>query len=136
MLISCTEKTADYYLTIHNNSDLSVTYAFGVDYPNDSSRTIHSTIRPSEHCVETFGIEKKASWKAFFEGKYGHPYLSIFFINSEINVFSEEYGKTSVVRYDLTLENIEYLGWSVTYPPTQGMKDVHMYPPYSVWAEE
>lgn len=137
ILVSCIERTADYYLTLHNNSRICVTYAFGRNYPNDSSRTIYSTIKPNEYVVETNGIEKKASWRAFFEGKYGHRYLSIFFINSEIkDKFSHNYNKTSVIRYDLTLEDLEYLDWSVTYPPTQEMKDVHMNPPYSDFIEQ
>ena len=33
-------------------------------------------------------------------------------------------------RYDLTLEDLQRLNWFITYPPTEAMKDIKMYPPY------
>ena len=33
-------------------------------------------------------------------------------------------------RYDLTLEDLQRLDWKITYPPTEAMKDVKMYPQY------
>lgn len=33
-------------------------------------------------------------------------------------------------RYQITLENLQKLNWTITYPPTQAMKDIKMYTPY------
>ena len=33
-------------------------------------------------------------------------------------------------RYDLTLEDLRRLNWQVTYPPTEAMRDVRMFPPF------
>ena len=33
-------------------------------------------------------------------------------------------------RYDISYENMKYLKYNITYPPTEAMKDVKMYPPY------
>lgn len=35
-----------------------------------------------------------------------------------------------LVRYDLSQEDIYRLGFKIHYPPTEAMKDIHMYPPY------
>ena len=34
-------------------------------------------------------------------------------------------------RYDLTLEDLQRLNWKITYPPTEAMKDIKQWPPYS-----
>lgn len=33
-------------------------------------------------------------------------------------------------RYDLTLGDLKMLNWEISYPPTEEMKNVKMYPPY------
>ena len=35
-----------------------------------------------------------------------------------------------VQRYHLTIKDLERLHWTVSYPPTEDMKDVNMWPPY------
>jgi hypothetical protein len=36
-------------------------------------------------------------------------------------------------RYDLSLENLQQLGWSLPFPPTEAMKHMKMYPPYGTY---
>ena len=33
-------------------------------------------------------------------------------------------------RYDLTIKELDRLGWKLTYPPDERMSDMMMYPPY------
>jgi hypothetical protein len=33
-------------------------------------------------------------------------------------------------RYDLSLADLQRLNWTLTYPPSEAMKDMKMYPPY------
>lgn len=40
-----------------------------------------------------------------------------------------------LARYDLTLEDFESLGWKITYPPSDNMKTVNMFPPYSSFVD-
>ena len=35
-----------------------------------------------------------------------------------------------LIRYDLSQNDLKYLDWKVTYPPTEAMKDMKMYPSY------
>jgi hypothetical protein len=36
-------------------------------------------------------------------------------------------------RYDLSLKDLQQLGWRLTYPPTEAMKHMKMYPPYGTY---
>jgi len=33
-------------------------------------------------------------------------------------------------RYQLSLTELQQLNWTITYPPTEAMKNIRMYPPY------
>ncbi|GHT56308.1 hypothetical protein AGMMS50233_07830 [Endomicrobiia bacterium] len=33
-------------------------------------------------------------------------------------------------RYDINLQDMINLNWEISYPPTEAMKDITMYPPY------
>jgi hypothetical protein len=35
-----------------------------------------------------------------------------------------------LVRYDLSLQNLQLLNYTITYPPDERMKNMKMYPPY------
>ena len=38
-------------------------------------------------------------------------------------------------RYQLTQPDLEKVNWVITYPPTEAMKDIKMYPPYETFAK-
>ena len=46
-------------------------------------------------------------------------------------VLEKELKYKTLKRYDLTLEDLRKLDWTVVYPPTEAMKDIIQYPPYS-----
>jgi hypothetical protein len=35
-----------------------------------------------------------------------------------------------IQRYDLTIPDLDNLNWTLSYPPTEAMKDIKMWPPY------
>ena len=47
----------------------------------------------------------------------------------------EEYSDV-LVRDDVKKEDMERLHWRISYPPTEAMKDVHMFPPYESFSNE
>lgn len=47
--------------------------------------------------------------------------------NNDWSTVREEY---SILRYDLTLQNVHDFGNQLFYPPTPEMKDIKMWPPY------
>ena len=48
--------------------------------------------------------------------------------NTPWETIREEY--KVLKRYDLSLEDIQFLDYEISYPPTEQMKDMRMYPPY------
>jgi hypothetical protein len=63
-------------------------------------------------------------------------YISIFIFDAnfmEQNINNEDFmirESMALQRYDLTLEDLNSLNWTIFYPPNERMKDVKMYPPY------
>lgn len=93
---------------------------------------------------------KPSNWSSKINsGNYGDCFESYFysngvgFIGDTLRVFIFSYDTLIkydweiirreyrvLKRYDLTLENLKELNWSITYPPTEAMKDIKQYPPY------
>ena len=60
--------------------------------------------------------------------------LSVFIFDTDtlLNLAWEEIrgGYKILARYDLSADDLDSLGGVLYYPPTESMKNVHMYPPY------
>lgn len=70
--------------------------------------------------------------------KNNFPSKITFFVLSQdtINKYPwEEIRKTNnyLVRYDYTKEQLEGFDYTIIYPPTLGMKNIHMYPEFSTF---
>jgi hypothetical protein len=73
-----------------------------------------------------------------FEAKYREwkaDTLSFMFLDNDTLVkYGWDYMRRNyrvLVRYDLSLDDINFLRETLTYPPTPAMQDMKMYPPYS-----
>ena len=60
--------------------------------------------------------------------------MSVFIFDSEVleNIEWKEIRDNYMIlkRYDLSLEDLQKLDFTLYYPPTEEMKDIKMYPPY------
>ena len=143
LISSCIDNDPSYYLTIHNKSDEYVIYGSYYQYPHDSvSVHLQRIIKPHYVFVSTVGPRygKKDSWTSYFVAD-GYEYVSVFIFEWCPIVLDNNtlYIKNYTVyddyhllcRYDFTLEDLESLNWNVYYPPTEEMKNIHMWPPYS-----
>ena len=139
-LITCqscfTNYSEDYYITLQNNSGKYVLPAYGLDYPVDSvDISTRRVIGPGEASTSTYGSGKLASWTWLFPEI---QYISLFVFDGGlfdyeargIRNYKDHPELVLLARYDLTLEDLERLHWECTYPPTEDMKNVHMFPPY------
>jgi hypothetical protein len=65
----------------------------------------------------------------------GYPNIIIFILNEAIitntSINTIETNYMILQRYDLTPTDLQKLDWQVSYPPTEAMKDIKMYPPYN-----
>ena len=79
----------------------------------------------SQDCYEYF-FTKGTS---FYNGTYGLLDSLRVYIFDALEV-EQNLKKEMLKRYDLTLEDLRKLDWTVAYPPTEAMKDIIQYPPY------
>ena len=83
--------------------------------------------------INTKVLKLRRCYEADFQ--YGDlKRLMIFVFDAEIventpwEIVSKDY--LVLKRYDVTLEDLQRLDWKITYPPTEAMKDMKMWPPY------
>lgn len=128
-----------YGIDVRNNTDYTILAAPGLgpgwlsSYPD----TAISELKPaffhvSPHLKNYIGNGDK--WENVFPG-LPKDTLSIY-IFSEDTLKSYDWGKVKedykiLSRYDLSLDDLKKLNWTVTYPPTEEMKKMRMYPSYS-----
>ena len=137
MLVACIPWFYDQSITFHNNSACEVYIDLGLIsrdmggtlYPDTSiSKTKVGVPVPQRgSCHYSYSSDKKDEFK-----KNGT--LSLFIFDADtFNLCSwEEIQKDYKIlqRYDISYENIKALKYHITYPPTEAMKDVKMYPSY------
>ena len=158
--LCCTPPSEDCFITFHNESDKTICIDFDWRYPEDSTHVISWLIRSAEdiinpHSTERIcrGTEKLDSWYYwFYEAQEYNGFVSFTIMDYDVikeykekldilrnqelyDKYDEEMekyrkGYNVLARYDLLKEDLETLGLTLTYPPTQEMSFVHMFPEY------
>ena len=129
-----------YSITIINDSNLDIYFrtssdTFGTAYSASAmvgnaafwKVNSHDSKKDYERsCIEylfTIGT-------SFHNGTYGLlDSLRVYIFDAL--VLEQELKYKTLKRYDLTLEDLRKLDWTIVYPPTEAMKDIIQYPPYS-----
>lgn len=129
-----------YLIELNNKSDHDIRFAIGTAgtqyvYPdtlmtqNKSDMGLASL--PSG--INTF-IGKGTPWEDRFR-QLPKDTLSFYIFNKDtLNTYTWETIRDEykiMVRYDLSIEDIQFLNYKIIYPPTEQMKNMRMYPPYS-----
>jgi hypothetical protein len=136
LLGSCHDENDIYKLRINNLSDKPVYVEWTTCYPDTSLATVtNPTYNPYITKVEAKTLQpsiyRNAS-KGLFDGKIEK--LSVFIFDAAVvenTPWDTVKAKYMILqRYDLNLEELEKFNWIITYPPTEDMKDVRMFPPY------
>ncbi len=133
----------EYSLTLKNNSDFSIIYFTGVNinplpavYPDTTlyvdSFSMEPTIIVSPGEIKYLirsGVHLSNTIK-----ELPADTLSIYLFHIDTlknNTWSDvRDGYKILKRYDLSLEDLEYLDYKLSYPPDAKMSGVKMYPPY------
>lgn len=135
LLLSCCTDRYDTGTIFINHSEIAI-YVTMADYYVDSSY-VFVNYNPGND--DRFKIEPQDTLLYFFISGWKNNFgvndtISFYFFDADVieNTPWETVKKEYLVlrRYDLTLENMKTLNWCVPYPPTQTMKNMHMYPPY------
>ena len=104
-------------------------------YPDPSVDTANYKIMPKEKSIDA--LFRMSAYEAVFG--YEFDTLLVFIFNADT---LETYGWDTIrayykveQRYDLSLEDLQNIGFKLSFPPTEAMKRIHMWPPYGTYDE-
>lgn len=141
MVNACKKEDENHHKTIEviNNSEKAIYTYFGGAYPDtlfdirvpSSPRSIYK-VEPYER--NTTALWNRDYWESDFKVGWIIPSdtLMIYIYDAELydsKTFTHV-KNTIIQRYDLSLQDLQWLNWKISYPPSEAMKNIKMYPPY------
>ncbi len=141
LIISSCVKDGHETFTVSNHSKQQLFFDWCADYP--SPDTIRINVKPNTVEANPGYIIPPLSDKKFGTNQlwgrieklfYNKTHKSFMLFDYDLlmtenpETIAENY--MVLVRYDVTLDDLDRLDWTLHYPPTPAMRDVHMYPPY------
>jgi len=133
---SCDGPKGHYELNVVNNSTNDIYMYYGANYPDTTIKEYNPAVSSSSYLIKNKSSNSINNGDPIeFRFKEHRSDTIIFFL------FDATIAKTipwdSVMknylvlqRFDLSLEDLVRLNWTITYPPTDEMKNIHMFPPY------
>ena len=142
--MSCIRDTDDshYNILFHNEADYDVFIEDGEgDYYDTSLSWMLNVMTPGWHLkVESHcdNIDAFFSWDTY-ESILKHDTLMVFVFNADtLSTYGWDYAKEHYMvaqRYDLSLSDLQNLNWRLTFPPTEEMRNMKMWPSYGTYDE-
>ncbi len=127
-------------IEVINNSEKAIYAQCGISYPDTLFGASIQIPVPSIYKVEPHernrtaaALSNRGYWENNFKGKWKIPSdtLMIYIYDAEL-LDSKNYThvkNTIIQRYDVSLQDLQWLNWQITYPPSEAMKGIKMYPP-------
>jgi hypothetical protein len=118
-----------------NDSKAEIYIAGSFSYPDTSIRLHSSNVRDK---IGIAKIEKVLWGRDCFEYHFANPYfrdtLMIFIFDAQVfeNTLWDNVVKDYMIkkRYDVSLQDLQNLDWTLTYPPTEAMNNIKQWPLY------
>ena len=141
MLVSRCYECEFYEVTLRNNSDHGVVGISGFSYPDTLLPEIPwfqvnlaYVKTPEKMENDQIVFDAVCSFTSAIKNYTSSDTLSVFIFNTDTLLhltWEEIRGRYKILaRYDLSADDLDSLGGVLYYPPTESMKNVHMYPPY------
>jgi hypothetical protein len=139
---TCREDSSHHRtIEIINNSDRDIYACFNVTYPDTLGDVGGLTSQPQIYKIESHATNKDALWKrdfwedTFNDGRFvPSDTLMVFIMDAELLESSTTHVRNTVIqRYDLSLPDLQYINWTLVYPPSPNMNAIKMYPPYGTY---
>ena len=134
MLVACPAIDYKHFIRFDNNSDTDVYIYMGL-WGRGNSLYPDTTIGAEVKCGVLFKKGETRYYSYNYDYNQEHTNVLCLFI-FDANVFDTcSWGEIKkdykiLRRYDLSLQDIERLDRKISYPPTETMKNIKMYPPY------
>lgn len=144
MANSCVMKEDENHhrtIEVINNSEKAIYTNLGMSYPDTLFDVgVPSSSEPSIYKVVPHERNRSALnmarvyWETIFKDGSQIPSdtLMVYIYDAELmdsKTFDHIYN-TVIQRYDLSLQDLQWLNWKISYPPSEEMKNIKMYPPY------
>ena len=134
--VSCGDK-GNHEIKIINNADYVIWCDYSFYYPNVYYPFVDKHIKEIQPHSSGILFSKVysglgRSWERHFAQDILSDTLMICISDSSVIVSSPYNTDYSVIqRYDVSLQDLVDLNWTLYYPPTEVMKNIKMYPPYN-----
>ncbi len=130
VLSRCEPVPKKYAIWIKNNSFADIQFHISEVYPDTTLPANKPVLIVVESGIE-YPRDKSRPWKEFIENLPSDT-LSVFIFDSDtiksVNWDDIQKEYSVLKRYDLSIENLEMLDWTITYPPTKEMEGVKAFP--------
>jgi hypothetical protein len=143
MASTCKNEDENHHRTIEviNNSEKAIYANFDFAYPDTLAPGVPSSSEPSIYKVEPHERNTSALWQRDFwelifrdfryEKQIPSDTLMVFIFDVELlDSHTTHINNTVIQRYDLSLQDLQRINWTLTYPPSPNMSAIKMYPPY------
>ncbi|MDR1054609.1 MAG: hypothetical protein LBL90_02015 [Prevotellaceae bacterium] len=87
-------------------------------YPNTQNKT---------------ALQRRSAWEYIFKNKERifSDTLMVYVFDAELLESRDTHIYNTIIqRYDLSLQDLQYVNWMLIYPPSPNMSAIKMYPPY------
>lgn len=125
-------------IVVNNISEKSILVEGSLEYPdttihfnNPSLGNPHNIVSKNE--INKVALKMKDTYeRGIFAAGIDTIQIFIFdyILTNEISWEEIKNNYKVLYRYDLSLQDLQKLNWTIYYPPTEAMKDMKMYPPY------
>ena len=128
------------HISFYNGSMSDIYVDFDIKYPDTTVTEMGILQEPDIYKIHAHSSNEEAlslathdTFEAFFNGPNGKKFipgdtLMVFVFDAEKLERRDLHIRNSVlVRYDLSLKDLQRLNWTLSYPPTENMKQIKMW---------
>jgi hypothetical protein len=119
-----------YSISLRNDTNQALSYTVSFNYPDTLIPSDYTKLRGLPATKTSF-YDSKKDWDKVFKEDLPGDTLSFFIFTdvvTEDNWESVRANYEVAKRYDLSLQDLERLNWTVVYPPDNSMQGIKMYP--------
>ena len=125
-----------YFIRFENKLSNAVYFVESVFYPDTSTFVGSALASPQIYKVSSNEINKSAlknrnSWEFVYTDVLPHDTLMIFVFDAKKLEARKGHPRNAfLIRYDISLQDLQRVNWYLTYPPNISMKAIKMWPRY------
>jgi hypothetical protein len=131
------EKGRHSFFRFENKSNFDI--VVDNDFNNPSTTICMTTIDANDVSMIVYANSTNTvlgiigAWEGIFHNLKNDTMRFFIFDYKKALTYNTEYipfDSVLLQHYDLTIKDLDKLNWTLSYPPSDAMKDVKMYPPY------